>query len=103
MRICIDQLYFPYSLITNIRYNLYRLGYVDSDKVLNSASSDCSGESGTLEWAMEQCNSNTNCKWLHDYGCDNKNWRFCTDTNIADYLYEGDGQEGCSKVKSTIF
>ena len=67
--------------------------------VLNSASQFCSNEYGTLEWAKEQCDNDIICKWLHDYACDDKSWRFCSNIDLHDYLYQGSGIEGCSKVK----
>ena len=74
----------------------YYLGYKEGPSVINKGSDSCSSQFGTLEWAGQQCDNDMNCNWLHDYGCDNKNWRFCPNTNIDDF--SGDG--GCSKIKS---
>jgi hypothetical protein len=35
------------------------------------------------------------CKWLHDWGCDDKSWRFCSKGDISDHK----GKGGCSKIK----
>jgi len=32
---------------------------------------------GTLEQAKTECAKRFDCEWLHDWGCDNRNWRFC--------------------------
>ena len=61
----------------------------------NDAAYVCSGELGTLNWAVEQCNNNINCKWLHDYACDGADWRFCPNVDINVHK----GQGGCSKLK----
>ena len=72
------------------------LAYTDGPSVKNSAGRyACSRKYDTLEWAKEQCNNDINCKWLHDYGCDDKNWRFCSKGDIQGYT----GVGGCSKIK----
>ena len=75
------------------------LDYINDAPVLNSAAQVCSAEYGTLGWAKQQCDNDINCKWLHDYGCDDVNWRFCSNINHDDYLYQGTNIQGCSKVK----
>ena len=79
--------------------NFFFLDYVRDAPVLNSAAYVCSDEYGTLEWAKQKCNNDTNCNWLHDYDCDDSKWRFCINVSLDDHLYEGTGIEGCSKVK----
>ena len=59
----------------------------------------CFGEVGTLEWAEGQCNDDVNCKWLLDWGCDDENWRYCSNVGIDDHIVIG-GTDGCSKIKS---
>ena len=71
------------------------LDYTTGPSVKNSASDVCSAKTGTLEWATEQCDNDVNCNWLHDYGCDVKHWRFCSNVDIDDYK----GNGGCSKIK----
>ena len=80
-------------------YSIYFevVGYTSGPKVKNSAGQNvCSGNAyGTLEWAMTKCNNDNKCNWLHDHGCDGKNWRFCSDVEIDNYK----GGDGCSKIK----
>ena len=59
----------------------------------------CSSEYGTFEWAKGQCDDDVNCKWLHDWGCDDENWRYCSNVGIDDHIVIG-GTDGCSKIKS---
>ena len=68
---------------------------------MDSASGVCSREYGTLKWAMTKCNNDNNCKWLHDHGCDDENWRFCPNIDINKYLTHRAAQrpEGCSKIQ----
>ena len=77
------------------------LGYTEGASVLDSASYVCSSEYGPLEWAMKKCNKDNTCKWLHDHGCDNENWRFCPNVDINKYLNPRAAQrsESCSKMK----
>ena len=74
----------------------YYLGYKEGPSVINKGSDSCSSQFGTLEWAMQQCDNDANCNWLHDHGCDSRNWRFCSNSSIDDF--NGDG--GCSRIKS---
>ena len=64
---------------------------------MNSAADDCSNEKGTLEWAIQRCEEVRNCYWIHDYQCDNKNWRFCFNSHAKEYI--GPNENGCAKVK----
>ena len=68
--------------------------------MLNSASKVCSDEFGTLEWATQQCEKDVNCNWLHDRDGDNKNWKFCPNVYLQEYLwnYPEEGI-GMSKLK----
>ena len=80
----------------------YYLGYKEGPSVMNNVNRPfmptdaCSSDVGTLEWAMQQCDNDANCNWLHDHGCDSRNWRFCSNSSIDDF--NGDG--GCSRIKS---
>ena len=76
------------------------LGYIDGPSVLKSGSKDCSEEQGELEWAMKKCDSDSNCKWIHDLKCDNKTWRFCPNVEIEKYINRGDRPQSCSKIKN---
>ena len=79
---------------------MYFLGYIDGPSVKNSASSTaCSGEYGTLDWAQKQCDNDSECTWLHDYGCDGANWRFCKKQEIHIWMDESGKSGGCSKTK----
>ena len=73
------------------------LGYTDGPSVKRSGFSVCSDESGTLEWAAEQCNKDDNCNWLHDAFCDNEKWRFCPNVRIEDL--PDSKTDSCSKLK----
>ena len=64
----------------------------------NSVSGDCSTEYGTVEWAIEKCDKDPNCQFIHDHGCDDKNWRYCPNLLIDESL---DNQgKACSRLKS---
>ena len=64
----------------------------------NSVSDDCSTEYGTVSWAIEKCDKDPNCQFIHDYGCDDKNWRYCPNLLIDESLeYQG---KACSRLKS---
>ena len=69
--------------------------YTNGASVKNSASGVCSSSYGSLDWAKQQCDKYINCKWLHDWGCDGKNWRFCSNVELDDYK----GSGGCSQIK----
>lgn len=71
------------------------LGYKKGPSVQNVAGI-CSTKYGTLQWAEQQCENDSTCKWLQDYGCDNKNWRFCTGKYDIEN-FKGSG--GCSRMK----
>jgi hypothetical protein len=73
------------------------LDYKKGPSVKDSASSVCSVSFGTLDWAKEQCDNDVSCKWLHDFGCDDKNWRFCPNVDLDNY--KGAGTKGCSQIK----
>ena len=62
---------------------------------MNSIPGVCSNAYGTLEWAKKQCDNDISCNWLHDYGCDDKRWRFCSNIDIGDYK----GTGGCTQIK----
>ena len=64
---------------------------------MNSAKDDCSNEKGSLEWAIQRCEETINCNWIHDFKCDNQNWRFCFNIDVKDYI--APNQNGCAKVK----
>ena len=65
---------------------------------MNSAKGDCSNEkAGSLEWAIQRCEEVTNCHWIHDFQCDNKNWRICYNVDLKDYI--APNENGCAKVK----
>ena len=61
----------------------------------NNAESVCSYQYGNLNWAVEQCNNDINCKWLHSYDCKDYYWSFCSNVDINVHK----GQGGCSKLK----
>jgi len=72
--------------------------YASGPLMKNSVSGDCSTEYGTVEWAIEKCDKDPNCLFIHDYGCDDKNWRYCTNL-----LIDEDNQgEACSRLKSGV-
>ena len=81
----------------NLTVNLI-LGYSDVTSVKNSAKWDCSNDKGSLEWATSKCTETVNCGWIHDYNCDNKNWRFCFNIDVNDYIQPN--EKACAKVKS---
>ena len=72
------------------------VNYLNGPSVTNEAFTDCSQKTGDLKWAQDQCTPDTNCNWLHDWGCDGKGWRFCSNVNIDSKL----GTGGCSKIKA---
>ena len=63
----------------------------------NSAGDGCSTEYGTLTWAIEKCDNDLNCDFIHDYGCDNANWRYCPNLRV-DESVDNQGQ-ACSRLK----
>ena len=81
-------------------YSFFIVGYVDVKSVLNAAWEECSSSKGNLEYATKRCEETLNCNWIHDTECDNKNWRFCFNMDIRDYI-KSDGK-GCAKVKPGI-
>jgi hypothetical protein len=50
---------------------------------------------GTVEEMQALCNTDPNCGWLHDYGCDSNNWRACGPT--SDMVA---GSAGCTMLKT---
>ena len=68
---------------------------------MNAAATDCSSQTGTLEWALERCTETLNCYWIHDYDCDGNNWRFCFNIDIRDYMKPN--EKACAKVKEGNF
>ena len=68
---------------------------------MNSAYEVCSIEKGNLTWAMGQCDNDENCYFLHDYACDNLNWRYCSNVNISKYLNKDSTPQACSMMKKS--
>ena len=63
----------------------------------NSVSDDCSTEYGTVTWAIEKCDKDPSCQFIHDYGCDDENWRYCPNL-LIDESSDNQG-EACSRLK----
>ena len=78
-------------------FDFVDIEYTNGPSVKNSAGSYvCSGRKyGSLDWAKNECDKDPKCDWLHDWGCDNKNWRFCSGVQIDGHK----GYGGCSKIK----
>jgi len=56
----------------------YEFEYIAGPKVANSLSKPCSDGYEALADAEAACSAEPDCTWLHDRGCDNKNWRWCS-------------------------
>ena len=67
--------------------------------VNNDAFMVCSAKSYTLEDAQTLCDASDDCRALHDYACDGKNWRYC-ETSMATILAAGSSTAACTKKKS---
>ena len=73
------------------------LGFLSGPTMPNSVSDYCSNDYGTLTWAIEKCDNDPNCEFIHDYGCDNASWRYCPNL-LADANKNNQGK-ACSKLK----
>ena len=54
---------------------------------------------GTREWAENECNQNKKCTHLNDWGCDDKNWRYCVNVDIEEY--KDPTSKHCSLLKTS--
>lgn len=66
-------------------------------KVDNDIYKKCSGTFNTFEDAQNACLADESCGWLHDFGCDDKKWRWCS-TSVE--RTSGDGT-ACSYIKGS--
>ena len=81
---------------------------VDGPRVSNHGDSQgcplSNGVFATTAQGEAGCAASGSCGWMHDYGCDGKNWRLCgsTDrmvTSGPELNQQGTGTVGCSKMK----
>jgi len=66
-------------------------------KVDNDIYKKCSGTFNTFEDAQNACLADESCGWLHDFGCDDKKWRWCS-TSVE--RTSGDGK-ACSFIRGS--
>jgi len=62
----------------------------------------CHGRTyGTLKKMKAKCDADPKCEVLHDWGCDGKNWRYCSDTleNLQSSKAGKKDKKACTKVK----
>merc|ERR1712113_1136634 len=76
--------------------------YESGPRVANNIFRQCSEWYGTLADAKTRCDNDPNCKALHDWNCDGKNWRYC-DKTIAEMQAMGDGTAACTMAKKVRF
>jgi len=76
-----------------------RYTYISGPNVSNDAFMVCSAKSYTLAYAQSLCDASDDCRALHDYACDGKNWRYC-ETNMATIMAANSGTSACTKKKS---
>eukprot|EP00854_Cymbomonas_tetramitiformis_P003756 gene3756-4697_t len=69
--------------------------YVDGPRADANGVAACASWIGTLAEAQAKCDADASCKVLHDDGCDDENWRYCSS---VPYTTSGGG---CTKVPST--
>lgn len=64
----------------------------------------CTGKSwyGTKAQAERQCALDSNCGWIHDWGCDGKNWRFCGPTGQSGANLDADNVNNDKKACTFI-
>jgi hypothetical protein len=64
----------------------------------------CSGTKfyGTLEQAQAKCDADATCGWLHDFNCDGRYWRFCSNDATDANMPVGDGK-ACAMKKDEYF
>ena len=64
----------------------------------NSAS--CSwqqSDTGTMTWAIAECDKDPTCKFIYDYGCDGTGWRYCPGLSVDEN--SNNNGKACSMLK----
>ena len=72
--------------------------YERGPAVSNDEAEHCSEDYGCPEWAIEKCNADSACTHLDDWGCDAKNWRYCSNVDIDDF--KDSSGEACTLIKN---
>ena len=85
-------------MLCNSSMNMLFLDYFNGPALKNALSPYCSTEYGNSSWAMTKCQEHDNCNFIHDYGCDGTNWRYCPNINKDQHLNTGSSVEACSWV-----